>query len=76
MQKKNSTKKSGGKKKSSTRKRVKVTRKKELGAANRTSQTTLLTKLKDALDETAAKIKTLLPGENNQDSQPKPFLRS
>jgi hypothetical protein len=75
VQKKNSTKKSGGKKKLSTRKRVKVTRKKEVRARTRKSETTILTKLKEVLDDTAAKIKTLLPGES-RDNQAKPFLRS
>ena len=75
MQKKNSTKKSGGKKKSATRKRVKVTLKKEVGSRSRKKETTMLTKFKDLLDDTAAKIKTLLP-EGNKENQAKPFLRS
>ena len=63
MQKKNSTKKSGGSKKSPTRKKVKITRKKELGARSRKKETTILTKLKGMFDDTAARLKTFLPGE-------------
>jgi hypothetical protein len=75
MQKKKSTKKSGGQKKSSTRKRAKVTRKKEASAKSRKPEGSVLTTLKEMLDGTAARIKTLLPGDKRGNDE-KPVLRS
>jgi hypothetical protein len=77
MQKKKSTKKSGGKKKSTTGRKVKVTPKKEAKARSISikEQTPVLAKLKEVLGNTAAKIKTLLPGDQKE-TKPQPFLRS
>jgi hypothetical protein len=73
MQKQKSTKKSGGHKKSATRKRVKVTRKKEAGAKSGKSDNSVLTKLKEVLDDATARIKTLLPGDKRGNNA-KPVL--
>ena len=75
MQKKKSTKRSGAKKKSATGRNVKITPKKEAGSRSRKKETTVMAKLKAVLGDTAAKIKTLLPGDSKE-AKPQPFLRT